>query len=329
VDGEERTPGSPDDSADDASDAPDDSSRAAPAQPQSVDEPREPREKVVAAIRRFVGSRLDDEGPRFIRRAAIRRLYGRKPPSDPHAPAPHGKKKDDREEALLDEIVSATVQRALGARSPPWFLWGIPGWVTRLTHRTIYAHFHDREDDIEYIAHGVDPAGVVSRTYAAFPRTDYGARAHFLAKRLKELFKDDPVREKTFRLMWAKDVDGWTLEELAAENGTNVAALSAAFYRLRKELGPKIRAWDDENNRRTFIFFLIGLAIAGVIALIAWLQEPTVEPRPRVIRPVPTVTVAPRPTFDQALPPTPPDATPDAGNDRLEDDSKGPGRKAR
>ena len=305
-------PGSPDDSADDAADGP---ISAAPALPQPLPLPGESRDEIIEAIVRFIGSPRDDEGPKFIRRAAIRRLYGRKR-ADAAPGEKKSKKQKDDEEYLLDEIVSLTVVRALEAEWPPWTRWGIPGWVTRLTHRSIYAHFHDREDDVEHLARGVDVAQLGGSQ--AFPKTDYGARAHFLAKQLDLLFKGDPAREKTFRLMWAKDVDGWTLEELAAENHTTVGALSNRFHKLRKELAPKVTAWDDEKKRRSILFMLFGAVLVWIAVLIVWLWQPLQQPPHRPVQPVRIVVPAPAPSFDQALPPT---SVADAGND---DDKKAP-----
>jgi len=124
----------------------------------------------------------------------------------------------------------------------------------------------------------------------------------------------DPVKKETFRLMGKMHVEGYTLEELAHENGTTPAALSSRFYKLKKELAPKIARMDDEKMRR-FVFFTLPMSLLLVIAaVLAWLLlRPLPPPAPVHVRPVPTVIVAPAPTFDQAAPtqpaPTPVDAT--------------------
>jgi hypothetical protein len=75
--------------------------------------------RVIAALRRFLASREKDEGDDFIKGVIIRKL---------------GK---DIEPALLDDLVHLAQVAALEAQSPPWTVFGVRGWMFRVTHRAL------------------------------------------------------------------------------------------------------------------------------------------------------------------------------------------------
>ena len=307
---------------------PDDSNRSIPDAPTSavdaVAQVAPPaRESGVGpideALDAFLSSRRTDEGMGYVRRILVRKLYW-------------NRRKQDIDDDLINELLQQTCIRALEAarRRPAWTRWSIPGWVKRLTHRTVYWYFHDREDDDENLAPDVDPADLGGSH--AFPRPDEGARAHFICKYLEPLIGDDPVRIETFRLMCKHALDGFSVEELAREAGTTPNALSLRIFKLRKELGPKISIMDDEKKRMLVLVPFWGAAFVVLAILVAWLlgwltPAPPVHALPP---PAPTASVAPAPTFDQAFPPdAAAPAREDGGSNDFLDNRKGPraGRK--
>jgi DNA-directed RNA polymerase specialized sigma24 family protein len=256
--------------------------------------------RVIAALRRFLASREKDEGDDFIKGVIIRKL---------------GK---DIEPALLDDLVHLAHVEALEAQSPPLTVYGVRGWMFRVTRRAIAHYFKARKDDDENLEPGAEVSDWTDRHA---PQTDWGARELLITNWLGKQIGDDPVRVKTFRLMVEHEVHGRTLGELAAENRTTEGALSSRFYKLRQELIPRLALMDQEKPRRA-IFVLLFLFACGVIAAVLYLLllgptpiAPTATP---VLRPAPTTTASVvEPTFDNALP-TQPSASPDV------DDGKKP-----
>ena len=111
------------------------------------------------------------------------------------------------------------------------------------------------------------------------------------------------------------EVDGRTLADLAAVEGTTERALANRFYKLRRDLAPRVAVMDDENKRRAVIFALFFFGAAAIVALLlaGWplLFPPPGPPRPW--RPFQVRTAAPEGN-DVAHPPPPrPPVQPDAG----------------
>jgi hypothetical protein len=265
--------------------------------PDSGPRPRNVRE----ALHRFVGSRKDGQGARFISAIIVTKLYG------PH-PKPSRVDQD-----LVDQLTSMAVERALKAKTPPWTVGGIPGWVVRVTRCAIADYFRDpkRKKDRKNLARGVDPVNWADRHQ---PETDWGAREHLITKWLETQIGGDPVEKDTFRLMFEHNVVGRPLEELARENDTTQQALASRFYKLRMELAPKVSLMDREKPRRAILLLLFFGGLAVVVAILVALWRGIVSVPPPQLpepRPVPSVSAAPLPTFDQAPPrndltPTPP-----------------------
>lgn len=241
---------------------------------------REAESRVVAELRRFLGSRKADEGRSFVRGVIIVRLGS------------------DIEPELLDELLHLAITRCLEAKSPPWLASTVRPWVARCTRRAIAEYFRSREDDEENLEPGADPEAVFDRH---LPSPDWGARAHLINKWLHQQLKGDPFKEETFRLMMAHEVEGWSLAELAEKHGTTTSALSNRFFKLRQQLIPRVRTMDDEK-KRMFVFFLLflGAFVALVVAYLLFFAPP--PPRPPHLPPAPTHTFT-EPTFDQAEPP--------------------------
>ena len=181
--------------------------------------------RVVRFLNRFLRSHDPDEGIAFMRKviiARLRKLLKRRGRTDVKI-----------EVELVDEIAQRAFTEAIEMRWPPWTPFGIEGWVTRICHRSIAAHYKGQKRHNERTDDSVDVDELPGDR--AFPETDYGARAHLLVKFMEHQLDGDPAKEKTFRLMWAHHNDGFTLEELAAREGTTPNALSARFYRFRVE----------------------------------------------------------------------------------------------
>jgi hypothetical protein len=248
---------------------------------------------VHAALLQFLASTQEKKGRDYIRRVIIRKL---------------GK---DLEPALMDDLIQLAHARALDARTPPLFVWGIPSWVGRVTRCAIADYFRNEEDDDEYLDRDAEASNWLDRHA---PQTDWGARELLICKWLEKQLGDDPVRRQTFALMMEHNVVGRSLEDLAIENDTTPSALANRMHKLRKELAPRLALMDQEKPRRT-VFLLLFLFGAGVLAAILYLLlrgptpiAPTATP---VLRPAPTATASVvEPTFDNALP-TQPSASPD------------------
>jgi DNA-directed RNA polymerase specialized sigma24 family protein len=294
--------GNPADDRSDGSLPPESSHHGAPAVAQAVPSIPPPRESGVDLIKdavvRFLASRREDEGDAFIRGVVIAKLY----------PTADDRKQAD--EALVDDLTQRAGLKALEIRWPPWTLAGVRGWVKRLTHRTVFAYFREKKREEKYIARDVDPADLSGSQ--AFPKTDYGARAHLIYKYMARLIGDDPVKVKTLRLMYLRD-EGHSIEELARENGMTPGALSLRIHKLRKELAPKISIMDDEKKRLMILvgFWGGGPLLVIAIALWLWLHPSPQPPAPPAPRPVPTASASPAPTLDIARD-TPARAAPDA-----------------
>jgi DNA-directed RNA polymerase specialized sigma24 family protein len=264
-----------------------------------VDEPPPPSgvalNPVKTALFEFLASKERGKGRDYIKGVVIRKLGP----------------KIERE--LLDDLVQYACTEALQADSPPWTVGGIPGWVGRVTRRQIAHYFQARKDDEENLdpdAHAHDPFDRHA------PQTDWGAREHLICKWLEKEIGPDPRRRETFRLILEHEIAGKPLGELAVEHRTTEAALSNRFHKLRKELAPKVARMDEEKPRRFVLLALFGFGFAALVAVLYWLMLvlfPHAPPPPRMLpEPAPTVSAAPAPTFDQALPTTP--APNDAGD---------------
>ena len=253
--------------------------------------PPQEKDRIVAAVRRFLGSRHRDEGPRFIRGVVIKRLRKQ------------GRGGITKE--LVDEITAMAALQATELRWPPWTMAGIPGWVTRLTHRAVAAYFRERKSDREYLERDVNVDDVAGNRHG--PATDWRAREYLILKFMESLIGDDPRDQQTFELMWAKEIDGFSVDELAAKHGMTPNALSLRFHKLRDELSPKVAIMDREKPRRAFFIFLILGGIAAVLFAIWYLLQPAPARPDPTPPPAPSATAgpAPVPTFNQALPPPP------------------------
>ena len=261
-----------------------------------VDEPPPPSgvsvNPVKTALLEFLASRERKKGRDYIKGVIIRKLG------------------QDIEPDLLDDLAQYAMHEALEARSPPWTVGGIPGWVGRVTRRQIAHYFQARQDDQENLdpdAHAHDP----SDRHA--PQTDWGAREQLICKWLEKEIGPDPRRRETFKLILEHEIADKSLKELAIEHRTTERAIANRIHKLRKELAPKVALMDEEKPRRFVLLALFGLGFAAVLFVLYLLLQPLLSPaRPpppaMVPAPVPTLSAAPLPVFDQALP-----TTPDAG----------------
>jgi hypothetical protein len=248
--------------------------------------------RMVAALLRFLESKDRDRGRAFIRGVVLHKLYG--------------KKRKGIDTDLVDELTQMAWLRALEARMPPWTEWGIPGWVARVTKRTIADSFRMREADEKELEPGVDVGELPGDRHG--PHTDWGAREHLIAKYVEELIGDDAGKKHTFRLMMEKEVVGRSVQELAVQEGTTPNALSLRFTKLRKELYPDVATMDEEKPRRTVILTVLlfsGLGVLVAIAAVLWSLLAPAQLRPEPPPPPPTATTAPSPSLDIAQPPTP------------------------
>jgi len=254
--------------------------------------------RVVEALLRFLDSHEKDKGRAFIRRVVIRKLYGRRKNTPINAD-------------IVDEITNMAAVRALAAKTPPWTEYGIPGWVARVTKNTVVDYFREERSHKEQLRRDVDVAELPGSQHG--PATDWGARAHLIAKYLDSIIGDDPRKVETFRLMCEKELHGRSLAELAAQHKTTEAALSMRIHKLRKELIPHRAIMDQEKPRRAILVGLwVGagaIVVRVIVAIWLWLLPP---PHPPVIEvlPAPSASAAPAPmpTFNQAFPTVTPDA---------------------
>lgn len=280
--------------------------------------------RVHAAILAFLSSRKDNEGRDFVIREVKTRLGA------------------DVPRAMLDDIVQAALTEAVECRWPPWLPSKVPAWLRRLTRRQIAAYFRKekgRQDEKNerpeptarprdvgarnLEAARIEARGDDDRTGKSVepaertgwvpdhdsPPTDERARARLIHDWLAKQIGDRPAKVQTLGLLKEHEVDGWSLAELAVREKTTERALANRFYKLRKELEPKVRRMDDERTRRGVIWLLLLLGAMGVIALVVWLlsavlspatpEPPVIAPEPK---PAPSV-IAPPPVFNQALPP--------------------------
>jgi len=250
--------------------------------------------RVHAALLEFLASRKDKQGRDYIRRVIIRKL---------------GK---DLEPALMDDLVQLAHARALDARTPPVFAWGIPSWVGRVTRCAIADYFRDEEDDDENLDRDAEASDWLDRHAE---QTDWAAREMLICKWLEKQLGDDPVRRRTFALMMEHNVVGRSLEDLAVENDTTTTALANRMHKLRKELAPRLALMDQEKPRRAILLllFLFGLGVLAAVlyALFLWATPVPPTPATPALRPAPTTTAsALPPTFDNALPTEPSESPP-------------------
>jgi DNA-directed RNA polymerase specialized sigma24 family protein len=283
-------PDAPPDTSLPANDAPPSSGRAVAA---FVDEPAPPSgvslNPVKAALQDFLTSKERKKGRDYVKSVIITKL---------------GKGIDP---SLLDDLAQCALTEAVAAKSPPWTVAGIPGWVARVTRRQMAQYFEARKDDKENVdpkAHAHDP------TDRHAPQTDWGAREHLICKWLEKAIGPDPRRRETFKLILEHEVAGKPLAELAAAYHTTESALSNRFHKLRKELAPKVALMDEEKPRRFVLLALFGLGFAALLFVLYLLLQPLLfdarPPPPAIVpAPVPTLSAAPVPVFEQALPPTP------------------------
>jgi DNA-directed RNA polymerase specialized sigma24 family protein len=191
-----------------------------------------PSRRPADALVGYIASRQRGEGPDRIRGIVIRSLYG---------DAPEG-----IDEVLVGDIADASVARALLTRSPPKAEESIPVWMARLVQRVIASHLRAlavaraRFDGSCDLAEWPDPRP---------EPTDWGARAHLLAKWLDRALGDDARRRDTMRMMAKFRLEGWSLAEIAQESGTTPLALKMRFHKLRKELAPKVARMDRGSRR--------------------------------------------------------------------------------
>jgi DNA-directed RNA polymerase specialized sigma24 family protein len=250
---------------------------------------------VKTALFEFLASRERKKGRDYIKSVVIRKLG---PKIDPD---------------LVDDLVQCACTEALRAESPPWTIGGIPAWVARVTRRQIAHYFQARKDDEENIDPDAEASDWLGRHA---PGTDWGAREHLIAQWLEQAIGPDPRRRETFKLILEHEIADKTLAELAVEYGTTERALANRFHKLRKELAPKVALMDEEKPRRFVLLALFGLGFAALLVVLYWLLLalfPPAPPPPTMLPdPIPTVSAAPAPTFDQAFPTTP--APNDAGD---------------
>jgi DNA-directed RNA polymerase specialized sigma24 family protein len=251
---------------------------------------------VIVALRRFLASRQKDEGRQFVWGVVVLKLYGPRP------------KKINVE--LVEDITHLAIVRALEAKTPPWTVGGIRGWVRRVTKCVIADYFSEREDDEEYLEPGVEVADLAGDRHG--PHTDWGAREHLVAKYIESQIGEDAYKVESFRMMMENGVAGRSLDELAAEHRTTPTALSNRFLRLRAQLAPRVSIMDREKPRRAILLALFFLGAAALVALAIVLWSHLFPLPPSTILPVPSASAAPAPapSFDNALPTAPDD---DAG----------------
>ena len=254
---------------------------------------------VIAALYEFLASREEKKGDDWIKRVILRRLGG------------------DLDPALLDDLVQLAHTRALEAKSPPWFVRGIPAWVARCTRRSVADYFRARKDDDENLQPGVEIGDLAGDRHGR--ATDEGARELLITKWLGKQIGNDPHKVLTFRLMVEARVHGRSLAELAALHHTTESALSNRFNKLHDELAPKVARMDEEKPRMVvlgFLWFTLGgLFIALVVVVLSWrLLAPSAPPPPLPILPAPSASAEPAPSLDIARPTPVPSVVPaDAG----------------
>ena len=239
---------------------------------------------VKAALRAFLASVEKGKGSDYIRSVIVQKLGPKLEPD------------------LRNELVQLATLEALEAKSPPWTVGGIPGWVARVTRRQIAHYFRARKDDEDNLDPRAEPSDTFDRHA---PQTDWGAREHLIAQWLDEAIGPDPRRRETFKLILDHEIAGKTLGELAAEYHTTESALSNRFHKLRRQLVPKAALMDQEKPRRAVLLALFVFGLGALVALVTWLLRlwlPVSPPIPVVPEPIPTLSAAPSPSFDQAFP---------------------------
>jgi DNA-directed RNA polymerase specialized sigma24 family protein len=259
---------------------------------------------VIAALHRFLASREPDKGRSFVRGVILHKLYG--------------PKRKGIDTVLVDDLVQAAIARAMGAQTPPLWERGIPGWVARVTKCAIVHYFRSTEADAENLDRGADAYDWSDRHA---PATDWGAREHLICKYLEPLVGDDPNRRRTFQAMMETRVQGRSLDEVAAEQGTSPEALKKRIQRLADELGPKVSIMDREKPRRAILAVLFFLGLAALVLLVAALlgafrpaPPPALPLAPQLAPSASAPSVpAPPPPLDNAFPTQP--APADAGDE--------------
>lgn len=243
-----------------------------------------PPEVMRLAVDSFIGTR---SGQAFIV-GAIREYLG-----------------DEIQPALLDDLQQCSNMTALTARALPWFHFAIEGWVRRVTRRAVVNYFRRGQVHDKYLDH--DKLAELQADKDS-GEADEGARERMITAWLEKQAAGNPAEQATLRLMAEHEIEGLSLGELAKRENTTPNALSLRFSKLRKKYLPRLALMDDEPKRRTFFLLLLILGpfvvLAGVLWLL-WSREVLQVPAPPAVplRPVPTATALPEPSFDQALPP--------------------------
>ena len=294
------------DAGSDGADAPDSapiSSRSAvavvPIRPEDTepDPDSGPRARTVReALRRFVGSSKEKHGQRFVRSVVITKLYGPNP------------KEEGIDEDLVGEIASRSVQRVLEAKTPPWTVRGIRGWVVRLTGCTVADYFEATKSDRKYLDRSADPVSWADRHQ---PATDWGAREHLIVKWLEGQIGDDPAKEGDLPAHDGAQRRGQVARgDRERERHDRAGARQPVPQAAKRARADGVHHGREKPRRGILALLVLGglaIVVASLVAL--WRATPPVVPTLPLPKPVPSMSTEPVPTFDQAPPrrePAPP-----------------------
>jgi RNA polymerase sigma factor (sigma-70 family) len=231
----------------------------------------------------------------------------------------------------VEDIVQDANEEALRAleRTPPSRDEALPAWLAQIARRVAADFLAQRARRSKYEgpmpeepaeAHWGDAeSGQSERPHRApepshDPRIDDAAELHpWLARRwLEHEVAGDPRDKETFEIVFEHAQGEKTYQQIAAERGMTVTALSSRIFEFKQAYIPRYKRW----RNRAIIVILLGAAAVLVAAVVLWrlLQrpdsigpDPSIAPPPQL--PIPSASASAPEPFEPALPtrPLPPD----------------------
>jgi RNA polymerase sigma factor (sigma-70 family) len=231
----------------------------------------------------------------------------------------------------VEDVVQDANEEALRAleRTPPSRDEALPAWLAQIARRVAADFLVKRARRAKYEgpmpeepaeAHWADAESGESKRHRQAPepsydpRIDDAAQRHpWLARRwLEHEVADNPRDKETFEIVFEQAQGEKTYQQIAAERGMTVTALSSRIFEFKQAYIPRYKRW---RNRAIIVILLAGAAVLLATAVLWWLlQRPdSIRPDPSTAPPrqlpVPSASASAPEPFEPALPtrPLPPD----------------------
>jgi RNA polymerase sigma factor (sigma-70 family) len=231
----------------------------------------------------------------------------------------------------VEDIIQDAIEEALRAleRTPPSRDDALPAWLAQIARRVAADFLAQRTRRAKY--EGPMPEEPAEAHWAGAesgeskrprrapepsydPRFDDAAELHpWLARQwLEHEVADNPQDRETFEIVFEHAQGGKTYQQIAAERGMTVTALSSRIFEFKQLYIPRYKRW----RNRVIIVILLGGAAVLLAAAVLWslLQRPdSIRPDPSTAPPpqlpVPSASASAPEPFEPALPtrPLPPD----------------------